>query len=95
MRTITLEEHYATPEFLDGPGKALRDHAKNFTGPRSRLLDQLCDVSDGRIAEMDAAGVDMQVLSLTSPGVEQLEGPDDKAVRAGQERDLVRWDRRW
>lgn len=76
MRTITLEEHYASPAFLDGPGKELRDQAKNFSGPRARLLDQLCDVGDSRIAEMDAAGIDMQVLSLTSPGVEQLEAAE-------------------
>ena len=26
MRTITLEEHYATPAFLDGPGRKREQH---------------------------------------------------------------------
>jgi uncharacterized protein len=38
-----------------------------------RILEQLQDVGDGRIAETDAAGIDVQVLSLNSPGVEQAE----------------------
>jgi predicted TIM-barrel fold metal-dependent hydrolase len=37
-----------------------------------RLIDQLCDIGEGRIADLDAAGIDVQVLSLTAPGVEQL-----------------------
>jgi hypothetical protein len=24
MRTITLEEHYATPAFMDGPGRQIK-----------------------------------------------------------------------
>jgi predicted TIM-barrel fold metal-dependent hydrolase len=39
-------------------------------------LEQLCDLGDKRIAEMDRATIDVQVLSLTSPGVEQLDGAD-------------------
>jgi len=78
MKTITLEEHYASPSFLDGPGKRLREHASAFTGPRANLLEQLSDVGEKRIAAMDAAGIDMQVLCLTSPGAEQLEG--DEAI---------------
>jgi len=35
-------------------------------------IDQLADIGEGRIMEMDEAGIDVQVLSLTSPGVEQL-----------------------
>jgi hypothetical protein len=73
MRTITLEEHYATPAFLDGPGKKLKEQASRFGGRAAKLFDQLCDLGEKRIAEMDAAGIDMQVLSLTSPGTEQLE----------------------
>jgi len=65
LRTITLEEHFATREFVQGPGHYLAGF-----GP---LVDQLCDLGDGRIAAMDAAGIDMQILSLTAPGVEQLE----------------------
>lgn len=72
MKTITLEEHFASPSFLDGPGKELKSHYKDFTGPRARLFDQLCDVDERRISDMDDAGIDMQVLSLTAPGVEQV-----------------------
>ena len=52
-------------------------HADVFEpfGVRERLLD----LGDGRIALMDVAGVDVAVLSLTSPGCEQL----DAAVGAG------------
>jgi uncharacterized protein len=73
MRTITLEEHFASPGFFEGPGKELKDRAQRFGDRAARLLEQLSDVGDKRIAEMDAAGIDMQVLSLTSPGSEQLE----------------------
>jgi predicted TIM-barrel fold metal-dependent hydrolase len=38
------------------------------------------DVGDKRIAEMDAAGIDMQVLSLNSPGVEQAEAADQVSI---------------
>ncbi len=71
MRTITLEEAYATKAFMDGPGRDLREQMARIG--YSKLTDQLCDIGEGRIAEMDAAGIDLQVISLTSPGTEQLE----------------------
>ncbi|MDE1973816.1 MAG: amidohydrolase [Hyphomicrobiales bacterium] len=81
MRTITLEEHFATPRFLDGPGRDLKEQAEKFNEPRAKkLVPQLCDVGDARIAEMDAAGIDMQIVSLTSPGLEQLETADAMAL---------------
>ena len=67
-RTITLEEHFATPAFLDGPGR----HLKAFP-EAPHLIDQLCDLDDLRISEMDAADIDVQIVSLNSPGVEQLD----------------------
>jgi predicted TIM-barrel fold metal-dependent hydrolase len=76
MRTITLEEHYASPRFLDGPGRELKERALKFGAAAEKLFEQLCDVGEKRIAEMDAAGIDMQVLSLTSPGIEQVEAAD-------------------
>jgi predicted TIM-barrel fold metal-dependent hydrolase len=74
MRTIALEEHFATPLFLDGPGQDLKNAALKFEGRATKLIEPLCDIGDKRVAAMDAAGVDMQVLSLTSPGTEQFAG---------------------
>jgi predicted TIM-barrel fold metal-dependent hydrolase len=64
MRTITLEEHFATRAYLEGPGGHVAQHGAIF--------DRLCDLDELRIAEMDEAGIDVQVLSLTAPGIEQL-----------------------
>jgi len=82
MRTIALEEHYATPAFMEGPGltlkaqvEAARDHPRVAAG-YGNLIEQLCDLGRGRITAMDAAGIDVQVLSLTSPGVEQLDAAE-------------------
>jgi uncharacterized protein len=69
VRTITLEEHFATPAFLDGPGARTKERPQE-------LLDQLCDLGERRIADMDAAGIDVQVLSLTAPGVDQLDATE-------------------
>jgi uncharacterized protein len=83
MRTITLEEHFASPGFLDGPGKELKERALKFGDRAARLFDQLSDLGEKRIAEMDEAGIHMQVLSLTSPGLEQLEA--SPAIAMAQE----------
>jgi len=80
MRTITLEEHFATPGFLDGPGRDLKDQARQVGSRDERLMRDLCDMGEGRIVQMDAAGIDMQVVSLTAPGVEQLEAAEAVAL---------------
>lgn len=76
MRTITLEEHFATPAFFEGPGRKLKASATISGSPVAGLLDKLCDIGEKRIAEMDAADITVQVLSLSSPGVEQLEASE-------------------
>ncbi|HTU01713.1 MAG TPA: amidohydrolase family protein, partial [Candidatus Sulfotelmatobacter sp.] len=80
MRTITLEEHYASPAFLEGAGRKLKDQAVRFGARAAGLLEQLCDLGDRRLADMDAAGIDVQVLSLTSPGAEQLDATEAVAL---------------
>lgn len=80
MRTITLEEHYASPAFMQGPGRQLEERARTPGSPVAGVLGKLCDVGEGRIALMDAAGIDVQVLSLTSPGTEQLEPSEAVAI---------------
>jgi hypothetical protein len=80
MRLITVEEHFATPLFLDGPGIDLKQAVGKFEGRAAKLLGPLCDIGEGRIKAMDEAGVTMQVLSLTSPGTEQLDAAEAIAL---------------
>jgi hypothetical protein len=88
LRTITLEEHFASPAFIAGPGQSFVERLHN-SGPRGlKTYQQLVDVGDGRIAAMDAAGIDMQVLSLNAPGVEQADADQQVAI-ARESNDFV------
>lgn len=80
MRTITLEEHYATSAFLEGPGKSITERAKRFGGRAAELLAALPELGAKRIAAMDAAKIDVQVLSLTAPGFEQSDAAEAPAL---------------
>jgi predicted TIM-barrel fold metal-dependent hydrolase len=71
IRKITLEEHYATPAFIEGPGRQHKERPQS-----AQLIEQLCDLGDRRIADMDAAGIDVQVLTLVAPGVAQLDAAE-------------------
>ena len=80
MRTITLEEHFISPGFLAGPGRDFTERLRG-SGPRgAKIYEDLQDLGDKRIANIDAAGIDMQVLSLNSPGVEQADVPEQIAI---------------
>ena len=89
LRTITLEEHFATPAFAAGPGKALVERLRS-SGPRGmKIAEQLLDVGDGRVAAMDAGDIDIQVLSLNAPGVEQVADPAEQIAIAREANDFV------
>ena len=80
MKTITLEEHFVSPGFVAGPGREWIEQLRNSGARGTRIFGQLQEVGDGRIAEMDAAGIDVQVLSLNSPGVEQADVAEQVAI---------------
>jgi predicted TIM-barrel fold metal-dependent hydrolase len=84
MRTITLEEHFATSKYMAGPGQGLQSADRIFdtalAAVHNNRFAQLCDLDSLRIADMDAAGIDMQVVSLTSPGTEQVSAEEAKAI---------------
>ena len=76
MRTITIEEHYALPAFLAGPGRKLNERAKitEHFG-YGKLIEELSDLGDKRIAEMNSASIDVQVLS--HPIIQQLDATEE------------------
>jgi len=78
MRTITLEditrpEHSWMVQDANSRTRHKRGAHPLIAARIAKLVDELCDLNDHRIEDMDAAGIDVQVLSLTSPGVDQLE----------------------
>ena len=64
-RVVALEEHYYDAEL-----------AATFDGPEGRAPEtrrRLFDLGELRLAEMDAAGIDVQVLSHGAPSVQRLD----------------------
>jgi len=78
MRTITLEEHFMTSEVLKATS-AFRN-TDPTAGYRELIEEKLLDLGDCRIADMDASGIDMQVLSLAVCGVEKLAPAEATAI---------------
>lgn len=69
-RAIGVEEHFLTQALLEGPAREMSE--SGFMGP----LDELLSIGDQRVAAMDAAGVDVQVLSINAPGAEPLDAAE-------------------
>ena len=81
IRRIAVEETFALPEVLDALRTLVEnepDREPGLTAPPYVATDTiraLTDLGEGRIAAMDAADVDVQVLSHWSPGVQPFD-PD-------------------
>jgi predicted TIM-barrel fold metal-dependent hydrolase len=77
MRTVTLEEHFTTPEIAKATAHLIPSQRSKFVEiSRGKLLD----LGEGRIAEMNAAGIDLQVLSLVNSAVDKLEAANATAL---------------
>jgi predicted TIM-barrel fold metal-dependent hydrolase len=63
-RIIAIEEHFWTPELV-----ALR---RNVEKVNPKAVERLGEIGPLRLAEMDAAGIDLQVLSEAEPGAQNL-----------------------
>ena len=72
VRLIAVEEHFTAPGIKEATSTgdwATRTRALGERGLRlgTTVLDRLDDFGADRLAAMDAAGIDMQVLFQTSP----------------------------
>jgi predicted TIM-barrel fold metal-dependent hydrolase len=71
VRTITLEEHVTTSALLEATAGGFFGHPSQ--GYMEKMRSKLLDLAGGRIADMDATGIDMQVLSLAGGGLDKVE----------------------
>ena len=98
-KRIATEEAFATRDQIalfrklladgyDDPGfHSLWGFYLESTSERARfIVDRLQDLGPNRIADMDASGIDMQVLSLTSPGVQVFDAATANALAASSQR---------
>src|SRR5580704_14668227 len=77
LRIVTLEDHFETELYAKQmPPNELR---QRWYRDRSKHLGhdmeaELKSLGASRVAALDAAGIDLQVLSLTTPGAQAFEG---------------------
>ncbi len=104
MKKIDIEAHFVTEEYVnymlsrteapreERDEKAIRQWlTPELVVPRSVVFEnKLLDFSNERIAEMDEAGVDIQLVSLVLPGCEQFEASEGTAVARKANDELCR-----
>ena len=79
VKTIAIEEHFSTP--MQRQKSRVTEFEAFYLSSRSEhvghnIADQLADLDQQRLAYMDAAGVDVQVLSFTTPGPQAFEAAE-------------------
>ncbi|GAA3541265.1 amidohydrolase family protein [Amycolatopsis ultiminotia] len=83
MQLYGLEEHFVTADVIE----AWKRQDPQLTEPLmkwtvgSPLTQELLDLGDGRVAAMDDAGIDTAVLSLTTPGLQNLGSAEAVALQ--------------
>jgi predicted TIM-barrel fold metal-dependent hydrolase len=89
VKTIGLEEHFVTNDVQQAWSR-LEPQWQNPPGLNARgdLAQRLADLDAERFAAMEDSGLDVQVLSLTSPGVQNVSASDAVALQTASN-DLV------
>jgi gamma-resorcylate decarboxylase len=79
---IAVEEHFAIPDTTD---RSLRYQTDYWTGLQPRLLD----LHERRLAEMDRAGIEVEIISLNSNGVQSILDAEKAAALARKANDAL------
>jgi len=89
MKLIAIEEHFLTSQIRAAwKSSSLGTEGTDAFDERREIAERLEDVGEGRIALMDEAGVDVQVLSVTTPALQNLER-DESALLARQTNEFL------
>ena len=81
MRVVGLEEHYVTAEVVEAWTNLDPRWQDPVVAATAGIRPRLLEIGDQRLAAMDDAGIDVQVASLTSPGLWNLAPADARALQ--------------
>ncbi|EXU67299.1 amidohydrolase [Streptomyces sp. PRh5] len=84
MKLYGLEEHFVTTDVLDAWKRRDPQLAEPMMkwAVASDITPALLDLGGGRIAAMEDAGIDTAVLSLTTPGLQNLDAAEAVPLQA-------------
>lgn len=89
MRIVAVEEAFSVPGAIQQEG-AVRQERIAVPGAMSQeWFRRLADLTELRLADMDANGVDVQVLSLATPGLEVIDDPAEAVTAARRVNDYL------
>lgn len=99
---IATEEAFATREQIDAYLRMVKDgtgdkgmtslwgfYARSPSERAMLIIERLLDLGERRIADMDATGIDVAILSLTSPGVQPLLDTDEAKAMVSRANDYL------
>lgn len=86
MRIVAVEEAFSIPGVIRQEA-GIRERLEATEETKREWFRRLDDVTELRLADMDANGVDMQVLSYSTPGLEVIEDPAEAVAVARQVND--------
>lgn len=86
VRKIALEEHFSTPAVL---ARGLVAQPTRNDAIFRDIEARLADFDGRRLAAMDEAGIDLSVLSLTTPGIQGEKDPSTAIRLARDSNDLL------
>lgn len=85
---IAIEEHFLTSEIRGAWASSAVGQEGTAGFDRGEIEERLDDLGEGRIALMDESGVNVQVLSVTTPALHNLE-PEESVMLARRTNDLI------
>lgn len=99
---IATEEAFATREQIDAYLRMVKDgtadkgmtslwgfYARSPSERAMLIIERLLDLGERRIADMDATGIDVAILSLTSPGAQPLHDTDEAKAMVRRANDYL------
>jgi uncharacterized protein len=88
VKLIAIEEHFLTAEIRAAWASSVIGQEGTAGLDRGEIEERLDDLGEGRIALMNESGVDIQVLSVTTPALHNLEA-EESVILARRTNGLV------